>query len=144
MAEYKLGRFLDAHGASYASALQEIKDSRKRSHWMWFIFPQIAGLGMSSVSRHYAIVDLQEAKEYMKNPLLRAHILEICRILLQLEDKNADKIFGFPDNLKLKSSMTLVEAAVPEYPVFGEVLDQYFEGERDGKTLDILRDMEKK
>lgn len=144
MSGYQLKRFLDAQDADYAAALQEIKTGRKRSHWMWYIFPQIAGLGMSGISRHYAIADLQEAKEYMENPLLKAHMLEICGALLQLEDKNADIIFGFPDNLKLKSSMTLFEAAAPEYPVFGEVLKKYFAGERDEKTLSILNDLEKK
>lgn len=144
MSGYQLKRFLDAQDADYAAALQEIKMGRKRSHWMWYIFPQIAGLGMSGISRNYAIADLQEAKEYMENPLLKAHMLEICGALLQLEDKNADIIFGFPDNLKLKSSMTLFEAAAPEYPVFGAVLKQYFAGERDEKTLSILNDLEKK
>lgn len=144
MAEYQLKRFLDAQDADYAAALQEIKTGRKRSHWMWYIFPQIAGLGMSGISRHYAIIDLQEAKEYMQNPLLKAHMLEICKALLQLEEKNADIIFGFPDNLKLKSSMTLFEAAAPEYTVFADVLEQYFAGERDEKTLGILRNFEKK
>lgn len=138
MAGYNLERFWHAQEADYETALQEIKNGRKYSHWMWYIFPQIAGLGMSSISRHYAIADLEEAREYMQDPVLRAHMLEICEALMQLDDKNADTVFGFPDNLKLKSSMTLFEAAAPEYSVFGEVLEQYFAGERDRRTLDIL------
>lgn len=138
MAGYNLKRFRDAQEGDYETALQEIRNGRKYSHWIWYIFPQIAGLGMSSISRYYAIADLEEAREYMQDAMLKAHMLEICEALLQLDDKNADLVFGFPDNLKLKSSMTLFEAAAPEYPVFGEVLEQYFAGERDTRTLDIL------
>lgn len=138
MGEYNLERFLQAHGKDYGTALREIKNGRKQSHWMWYIFPQIAGLGSSPVSRYYAIADIREAGEYMCNSVLRVHMLEICGALLRLSDKNADRIFGYPDNLKLKSSMTLFEAAAPEYAVFQEVLGQYFEGERDKNTIGII------
>lgn len=139
MAEYILKRFLEAQDRDYATALQEIKNGRKSSHWMWYIFPQIAGLGRSSISQYYAIADIEEAREYMRNPVLNAHMLEICGALLQLNKKDANAIFGFPDNLKLKSSMTLFEAAAPEYAVFKEVQEQYFEGKRDERTLKALK-----
>ncbi len=138
MAEYYLKRFLDAQEKDYAAALQEVKNGKKCSHWMWYIFPQIAGLGFSSTSRYYAISNVEEAKEYMNHSVLKAHMLEICEALLQLNNKDANIIFGFPDNLKLKSSMTLFEAATPEYAVFKDVLEQYFHGERDEKTLNII------
>lgn len=136
--EYNLKRFLDAQERDYAAALQEIKNGKKRSHWMWYIFPQIAGLGLSSTSRYYAISNVEEAKEYMRHSILKMHMLEICEALLLLDNKEANTIFGFPDNLKLKSSMTLFEAATPEYTVFKEVLEQYFHGERDEKTINII------
>lgn len=140
MAGYNLDRFLEAQKKDYGTALQEIRDGKKRSHWMWYIFPQAAGLGSSPVSQYYAISDIKEAKEYMRNPVLKTHMLEICTALLQLEVKDANMVFGFPDHLKLQSSMTLFEAAAPEYPVFGEVLEQYFQGSRDGKTVGWLKD----
>ena len=138
MAEYNLKRFLDAQEKDYMIALQEIKNGKKNCHWMWYIFPQIAGLRLSSVSRYYAIANIEETKEYMCNPVLKAHMLEICGALLQLDNKDANKIFGYPDNLKLKSSMTLFEAAIPEYGAFKEVLEQYFQGKRDEKTISII------
>ena len=139
MAEYNLKRFLDAQEKDYVTALQEIKNGKKCSHWMWYIFPQIGGLGLSATSNYYAIANIEEAKEYMCNPVLKAHMLEICEALLQLNNKDANKIFGYPDNLKLKSSMTLFETATPEYEVFKEVLEQYFQGKRDEKTMHIIR-----
>ena len=138
MPEYNLKRFLEAQEKDYVTALQEIKNGKKRSHWMWYIFPQITGLGLSSTSNYYAIADIDEAKEYMRNPVLKTHMLEICEALLQLNNKDANKIFGYPDNLKLKSSMTLFEAVTPEYEVFKAVLEQYFQGERDEKTINII------
>lgn len=138
MIKYNLKSFLDAQEKDYATALQEIRNGKKRSHWMWYIFPQIAGLGFSSTSRYYAISNIEEAKEYMNHPVLKMHMLEICEALLLLNNKDADTIFSFPDNLKLKSSMTLFETATPEYSVFKEVLEQYFHGERDEKTINII------
>ena len=139
MTKYNLKRFLDAQEKDYMIALQEIKNGKQNSHWMWYIFPQIVGLGLSSTSRYYAIANIDEAKEYMRNPVLKAHMLEICETLLQLNNKDANKIFGYPDNMKLKSSMTLFEAAAPEYEVFKEVLEQYFQGKRDEKTMHVIR-----
>ena len=138
MGEYNLKRFLEAQEKDYATALQEIQNGKKCSHWMWYIFPQITGLGLSPTAQYYAIANIQEAKEYMRNPVLKAHMLEMCAVLLQLDNKDANKIFGYPDNLKLKSSMTLFETATPEYGVFKEVLEQYFQGKHDEKTIRII------
>ncbi|MDE7312204.1 MAG: DUF1810 domain-containing protein [Eubacterium sp.] len=134
-----LNRFIDAHLRDYPSALSEIKNGRKQSHWMWYIFPQVSGLGMSEISTYYSIQDLEEAKAYMEEPLLRSHLLEICETLLALESCDANKIFGFPDDMKLKSSMTLFAQACPKIDTFQKVLDKFFNGMKDQKTLDLLK-----
>ena len=140
---FDLSRFSEAHAKNYQKALAEVKAGYKRTHWMWYIFPQIAGLGMSSTSRFYAIADLEEAKAYLKDPVLGAHTLELCRALLQLKSRDAAAIFGRPDDMKLKSCMTLFEQADPEQPIFGRVLDEFFMGERDRSTIEILKKMER-
>lgn len=134
-----LNRFIDAHLRDYPSALSEIKNGRKQSHWMWYIFPQIQGLGVSEISSYYSIQNLEEAKAYMEEPLLRSHLLEICETLLEQECCDANKIFGFPDDMKLKSSMTLFTQACPEIDTFQKVLDKFFNGIKDQKTLDLLK-----
>lgn len=132
-------RFIKAHEMDYKTALSEIKAGQKRSHWMWYIFPQIAGLGMSSTAQYYAISDINEAKEYMENSVLGAHMLELCEALLSLKTNDATKVFGYPDDMKLLSSMTLFEKTVPEQKLFGAVIEKFYEGKRDRKTLDILK-----
>lgn len=134
-----LNRFIDAHLRDYPSALSEIKNGRKQSHWMWYIFPQVQGLGVSEISSYYSIQNLEEAKAYMEEPLLRSHLLEICETLLEQECCDANKIFGFPDDMKLKSSMTLFTQACPEIDTFQKVLDKFFNGIKDQKTLDLLK-----
>ena len=133
-----LERFYAAQEDSYGQALKEIKTGRKRSHWMWYIFPQIAGLGMSSTAQYYAIADLQEAKDYMADQVLSGRLLEISGALLDLETDDAHEVFGYRDDMKLRSSMTLFEAAAPEHEVFRKVLDKYFGGKRDERTLQLL------
>ena len=133
-----LERFVRAQEHSYDAALREIRGGRKRSHWMWYIFPQIAGLGMSSTAQYYAIYDLTEAEEYMAHPILGPRLLEISRALLALDTSDADAVFGWPDNLKLRSSMTLFHCADPDCPVFQQVLDKFFGGRPDERTLAIL------
>ncbi len=133
-----LKRFTDAQENSYAMALSEIQLGRKQSHWMWFIFPQIAGLGFSETSRHYAIKDLQEADEFLKHPVLGSRLINICRELLKLKTNDAHRVFGSPDNLKLKSSMTLFSMLPAADPVFQLVLEKFFHGEKDTKTLDLI------
>ena len=136
--EYTLNRFLTAQERSYATALAEIKAGRKRSHWMWYIFPQIAGLGMSSTAQYYSIQDRLEAEEYMSHPVLGARLLEISRALLALESSDASAVMGYPDDLKLRSCMTLF-AQVSDDPVFEAVLDKFYGGSPDPRTLALLK-----
>ena len=133
-----LQRFTDAQKDDYAVALSEIKSGRKRSHWMWYIFPQIAGLGFSSTSKFYAIKDRSEAESYLAHPVLGRRLTEISNALLEIEGKTANQIFGSPDDVKLKSSMTLFGALDAADPVFGKVLDKYFGGAKDYKTLELI------
>ena len=105
---------------------------------MWYIFPQIQGLGQSAISWRYAIANLQEAKEYLQDKVLGRRLEEICRAALEVESNDPLEVFGYPDNLKLRSSMTLFEAAAPDNKLFGKVLDKYFNGDRDTLTLNIL------
>ena len=134
-----LNRFIDAHLRDYPNALSEVKIGRKQSHWMWYIFPQIAGLGSTEISNYYAIQNIEEAKAYMEEPLLRAHLLEISEALLELETNDANRIFGFPDDMELKSSMTLFAEACPQEEVFQKVLDKFFNGIKDQKTVNLLK-----
>ncbi|UPL51044.1 DUF1810 domain-containing protein [Hymenobacter sublimis] len=133
-----LQRFLDAQRTDYLVALAEIKNGRKRSHWMWYIFPQIQGLGFSETSKFYAIRNRAEAEDFFRHPVLGPRLLEISRALLALPGTNATAIFGSPDDLKLKSSMTLFSCVPNADPVFEQVLDKFFGGDPDGKTLQIL------
>jgi len=133
-------RFLDAHAKHFETALREIKNGKKTGHWMWYIFPQIQGLGFSEMSRYYAIRDIQEAEEYFHDPVLGQNLLEICRALLQLDSTNALLIFGTPDDLKLRSSMTLFLSIPRPDPIFKAVLDKLFAGSKDLVTLSILHD----
>ena len=136
---YNLNRFIDAQLRDYPNALSEIKNGKKQSHWMWYIFPQISGLGRTEMSDYYAIKDLDEAKAYMQEPMLHSHLLEICEALLSLKTNDANKVLGFPDDLKLKSSMTLFSQACPEENVFQKVLDKFFNGVADQKTIELLK-----
>ena len=135
-----LERFLIAQQTYYRIALQKIKSGQKRSHWMWFIFPQIAGLGYSETARYYAIKDMGEAKAYMEDYTLSSNLIEISQALLDVDSDDATAVMGWPDNLKLKSSMTLFALAKPECEVFQKVLDKFFHGKRDQKTIEILQD----
>ena len=133
-----LERFIDAQRSSYPIALSEIKNGKKQSHWMWFIFPQVEGLGFSTTSKYYAIKDLDEAAEFLKHPILGERLIQICHELLNLHSSDAHKIFGSPDDLKLKSSMTLFSSVNNTDPVFQLVLDKFFRGSKDSKTLQII------
>ena len=132
-----LKRFLDAQQADYEIALSEIKSGRKQSHWMWYIFPQVQGLGFSHTSKFYAIKDLYEAEEFLKHSVLGDRLVTICNELLKLESNDANKIFGSPDDMKFKSSMTLF-SSLNMNPVFQSVLDKFFNGEKDNRTLRII------
>jgi uncharacterized protein (DUF1810 family) len=136
-----LSRFLKAQEHDYAQALREIQSGRKRSHWMWYIFPQIQGLGFSSTAQFYAIENLQEAKDYLAHPVLGARLKEISSALLQLDGLTASEIFGYPDDLKLRSSMTLFRLADLDCEIFQAVLDKYYDGEADNKTIRIVQEL---
>ena len=132
-----LERFLKAQEKDYEHALNEIKNGRKTGHWIWYIFPQIAGLGFSSTSKYYSIKDKNEAIEYLKNKTLKNRLIEICEALLSLESDDATYVMGYPDDLKLKSSMTLFDE-VSDIDVFKKVLDKFYKGEKDEMTISLL------
>ncbi|MDH6341896.1 uncharacterized protein (DUF1810 family) [Parabacteroides sp. PFB2-12] len=134
---YNLHRYITAQEAVYEQVKQELLAGYKHSHWMWYIFPQIKGLGRSSTSVYYAIESLDEAKNYLEHPVLGSRLEECCQILLELEDKSAESIFGGIDAKKLKSSMTLF-ALVSEKEIFREVLQKYFGGKEDVRTKKIV------
>ena len=136
---YNLSRFSDAHQKDYARALQEIKDGRKETHWMWYIFPQIRGLGRSSTANYYSIEDIEEAKAFLQDPYLSGNLQEICEVLLGLRENNASRIFGYPDDMKLRSSMTLFSCASDGPNVFDKVLEKFFAGEKDSLTLELIK-----
>lgn len=133
-----LQRFIEAQNDSYDQALKEIRNGRKLTHWIWYIFPQIKGLGFSYNSEYYGIASLQEAKDYLENELLRKRLFEITESLLMHKGKDIESIMGDIDAMKLKSSMTLFDAVQPG-SVFGEVLDEFYGGERCRRTLEKIR-----
>jgi uncharacterized protein (DUF1810 family) len=133
-----LTRFIDAQGGGiYEQALAEIKAGRKASHWMWFIFPQLEGLGYSRTAQFYGIQGLDEAKKYLMDETLGSRLREICAALLALTTGDPHKVFGSPDDLKLRSSMTLFVLAAPEEKLFADVLEKYYHGERCARTLSM-------
>ena len=134
---YDLERFLDAQEPVYERVLDEIRSGRKVSHWMWFIFPQVAGLGSSSMSQRYAIASLDEARAYLAHPVLGARLRECAGLLLQGDGGSAEGIFGPIDARKLRSSMTLYHRAAPEDPLFTQVLERFYGGVAD-ETTDAL------
>jgi uncharacterized protein (DUF1810 family) len=140
---YELARFLDAQAPCYARVLEELAAGAKASHWMWFIFPQLRGLGLSSTARRFGLSGLEEARAYLAHPLLGARLRECTRLLLAVEGRTAHEIFGSPDDLKLRSCLTLFAYAADPAPladtrVFGEALAKYYRGEPDPRTLELL------
>jgi uncharacterized protein (DUF1810 family) len=135
---YDLKRFVLAQERCYASALAEIRRGEKETHWMWFVFPQLAGLGRSATSQHYGLRDLGEAAAYLRHPLLGARLTECFRAAISVQARSARDLFSSPDDLKFHSSATLFACVTPGDPVFQQVLDRYFQGRRDGATLRLL------
>lgn len=133
-----LDRFIKAQTNTYEIAINEIKNGKKRTHWMWFIFPQLRDLGMSSISRYYGLKGLDEAKAYLDHPVLSGRLYEACGELLKHKDKSAFDIFGDIDEMKLKSSMTLFALASEDYTIFDEVLRCFFDGEMDEATVKLI------
>lgn len=135
---FNLSRFLQAQADDYERALTEIRRGRKYSHWMWYIFPQLDGLGFSSTSRRYAIKSLTEAEAYLNHPVLGPRLVACAVAALSVEGRSAFDIFSSPDEMKLKSCATLFASVSPAGSVFHRLLDKYFQGERDSKTLGLL------
>ena len=135
---FNLNRFLQAQETAYVSALEEIRRGRKVTHWMWYVFPQLAGLGSSSTAVFYAIQTLDEARAYLAHPVLGSRLAECCETLLALDGLSANEIFGSPDDLKLCSSMTLFTAVSPAGSLFEQVLAKYCQGKPDLRTLELL------
>ena len=133
-----LDRFVKAQTNTYEVAMNEIKNGKKRTHWMWFIFPQLRGLGVSSISRYYGLENFDEAKAYLAHPVLSGRLYELCGELLKHKDKTALEIFGDIDEIKLKSSMTLFALTSEDYTVFDEVLENFFGGEMDEVTVKLI------
>ncbi len=143
MDEYNLDRFIKEQQQTYSTAYVELSQGRKQSHWMWWIFPQIVGLGMTVTSHKYSIKSLDEAKAFLGHPYLGKNIREISNVLLGLDTNDASRVMGYPDDLKLRSSMTLFAEAAPDEKVFQKVLDKFYDGKKDERTLTILRELEK-
>jgi len=136
---HDLQRFVEAQTPVYERALEELRAGHKQSHWMWFVFPQIAGLGHSAMAQRYAISGVDEARAYLEHPLLGPRLHACAQAMLLHRDRSVRQILGSPDDLKLRSSMTLFAAVAPEQPLFQQVLDTFFEGEADPKTLSRLQ-----
>lgn len=140
---FDLERFVRAQNPVFGVIQGELTRGRKQTHWMWFVFPQIAGLGFSTMSQRYAIGSRAEAETYLAHPILGARLIDCTRLVLAVEGRTINAILGTPDDAKFRSSMTLFGAVAGE-PVFDEALAKYFEGERDGATLDILATLDRK
>jgi len=138
MDPFNLARFVEAQAPVYAAALAELRSGRKQSHWMWFVFPQLAGLGRSPTARFYAIGSIEEARAYVTHPLLGPRLFECTEAALAHRDRSAEGIFGPVDAMKFRSSMTLFEAASDDAGAFGQALDSFFDAARDAATLALL------
>ena len=136
---FDLNRFIKAQTPIYTAALAELAAGCKRSHWMWFVFPQIDGLGFSETTKRYSIKSLAEARAYLAHPVLGMRLIECARTLLALKGRTALEIFGRPDDTKLQSCMTLFAAISPAASVFADVLDSYFRGKHDPRTVELIR-----
>ncbi|WP_426199123.1 DUF1810 domain-containing protein [Pseudomonas sp. DC3200b2] len=137
-AHYDLQRFLDAQAPVYARVVEELRAGQKRSHWMWFVFPQLQGLGRSETARYYAISSVDEAVAYLAHPELGPRLRQCCQMLLQLQSRSPAEIFGELDALKLHSSITLFLRASSNDPLLQDVLDRFYSGEQDPRTLELL------
>ena len=138
MEQYNLGRFIDAQETTYEGAMLELARGRKESHWIWYIFPQIEGLGKSDKAKFYSIKSLEEGRAYLEHPVLGPRLFEACEILLTLKGTSINEVMGFPDDLKLLSSMTLFETFSKSNSVFTRIIEIYFDSERDEATLEII------
>lgn len=141
MDKYNLNRFIEAQMATYEGAMLELARGRKESHWIWYIFPQIEGLGRSDTAKLYSIKSLEEGRAYLKHPVLGQRLIKACEILLSLRGASIDEVMGLPDDLKLLSSMTLFEALSDSNSIFTKMIEFYFDDERDETSLGIIKSM---
>jgi uncharacterized protein (DUF1810 family) len=139
-----LERFVEAQAPVYARALAELRGGHKQSHWMWFIFPQVSGLGHSPMAQHFGIQSLEEARAYLAHPLLGARLRECCEAVLAVDGKTAHAIFGSPDDLKFCSCLTLFSQAAPDDALFRALLQRHYDGDADEATLELLRQKSKR
>ncbi|SHE75277.1 Uncharacterized protein, DUF1810 family [Microbulbifer donghaiensis] len=139
---FDLQRFVEAQSHNYDAALAELSAGQKRSHWMWYIFPQFRGLGHSAMAQRYAIKDLEEARAYLDHPVLGPRLKDCCEQLLQVEGRSAHEIMGSPDDIKLRSSMTLFSVVEDGSSVFDRVLNKYYDGQPDSRSLEIINDLD--
>jgi uncharacterized protein (DUF1810 family) len=135
---FDLRRFVDAQARAYDNVLAELRNGAKRSHWIWFVFPQLRGLGRSNTAQRYGISSLDEARAYLAHPLLGARLRECTALVAAINGRSVDEIFGWPDNLKVRSSMTLFAHATDDNAGFREVLDKFYDGEEDPATVELL------
>ena len=136
---YDLHRFVQAQQDTYAQAVDELTDGRKTSHWMWFVFPQLRGLGRSPMATRFGIASIDEARAYLDHPLLGSRLKECVRLVLRIDGRSINEIFGSPDDMKFRSCMTLFDLAAPQEAIFAEALQKYFGGTPDERTLTLLR-----
>jgi uncharacterized protein (DUF1810 family) len=141
---FDLSRFTSAQERVYHSVLAELRSGQKRTHWMWYIFPQIDGLGRSATTKYYAIKSIEEARQYLNHPVLGTRLLECAEAVFAIEGRPISEIFGYPDDLKLRSSMTLFACVAGPRSVFARILDKYFHGERDVRTLHLLEKLKER
>lgn len=142
MSEFKLERFVNEQEGVYADVISELRRGEKQSHWIWFIFPQIDGLGHSPTAKHFAIKSLDEAKAYLAHPVLGKRLQECCELLLDIESGTISEAFGFPDDMKLKSSMTLFSYIAGSDSIFDKVLQHHFASQLDALSLEIIAGLE--
>lgn len=139
MQEKKFGEFIAAQDAVYEGVRAELRVGRKETHWMWFVFPQLAGLGLSAMAKKFSIGSLEEARAYLNHPVLGSRLRECTELVLAVSDRSIREIFGEPDDMKYRSCMTLFAAAAPQETLFGSAFDKYFGGDRDPLTLRFLQ-----
>jgi len=139
MDQYNLNRFLEAQMTTYEGAMLELARGRKESHWIWYVFPQIEGLGRSDKAKLYSIKRLEEGRAYLEHPVLGPRLIEACEIILSLKDVSMDEVMGYPDDLKLQSSMTLFETLSDSSSIFTKIIEIYFDNERDKISLEIIQ-----
>ena len=140
---YDLHRFVEAQEETFAQAASELEDGRKASHWMWFVFPQLRGLGRSPMATRFGIASLDEARAYLAHPLLGPRLRQCVRLALRIDGRSITEVFGSPDDMKFRSCMTLFDAAAPDETMFAEALRKYFGGTPDARTLELLRQQQR-